>query len=97
MWRRENIRKDKGPSLNVAQADRRIVLPVVRKGRPEGQHRGSDHGSTRTIPKHQICRGRGLPQQIGPKVHAVQRRSWECLLHISFVQVASWDSIHQKS
>ncbi|KAF7643929.1 hypothetical protein LDENG_00230900 [Lucifuga dentata] len=33
-------------------------------------NRGSDHGSTRAGPQHQIHRGRGLPQQTGPTVQA---------------------------
>ncbi|KAF7655094.1 hypothetical protein LDENG_00060930, partial [Lucifuga dentata] len=40
----------------------------------ERQHRGSDHGSTRAGPQNQIHRGRGLPQQTGPTMQAVQRR-----------------------
>lgn len=54
---------------------RQEFLPVASKTWPEGQHRGSDHDSTRTAPMPQSHRGKDPPHQTGPKVQAAQRCS----------------------
>lgn len=68
--KRSNLH-DQGPEWDEPLTNRgsgwhQEILPVARKELLKGQHRGSDHGSTRTGPKHQTHRGRSLPKQIGP-------------------------------
>lgn len=60
------------------------ILLVARKGQPKGQPRHSNHGSTRTSPKHQIYRGRSLPQLTEPELKTMQqdvrRKLGQCTL-----------------
>lgn len=72
LGRRENSVEDQAPSWDVSSVSTgsgwyQEILPVARKGQPEGQHRGSDHGSTRTSPKNEIQRGRDLHSTPDPR------------------------------
>ena len=45
---------------------------VAGEGMSQGQHRGSNHGSTRTGLEHKIYKGQDPPHQTGSRVQPVQ-------------------------
>ncbi len=59
------------PAQRVPPTDRRSgqyqEIIVAGKGWSERQHKGTNHGSTRTGVEHKISRSRGLPHQQDPR------------------------------
>lgn len=67
------------PSSDVGSGRHEEILRVARKGQLKGQHRGAEHGRTRTGRSHQSHASRSLPskdrRRLQPQQTAIERRS----------------------
>ena len=84
--RKMSIMEGQAPVWDKGATDKEIGwyggnIPVAGEGWSQGEHRGTDHGSTRTDLEHKIDGGQSLPYQIGAKVPTVQRCSWHSAAH----------------